>query len=82
MSLNSTCGHCWTTARLDTGGADQLSTGIWTAAGTAQQLTTCLGDDELPSTQPLDGLVDLPESWGTPAAGAESTRKQGNVKFA
>jgi hypothetical protein len=43
--LRLACGDSWTTMRLDVSRAAQLSTGIWEAAGAAQQLTGYLGDD-------------------------------------
>jgi hypothetical protein len=50
--LRLRCGNCGTTARLDASRAAQLSTGVWEAAGAAQQLTGSLGYDQ-PPPQPL-----------------------------
>jgi hypothetical protein len=38
-------GDSWTTMRLDVSRAASWSTGIWEAAGAAQQLTGYLGED-------------------------------------
>lgn len=46
--LRLACGDRWTTMRLDVSQAAQLSTGIWEAAGAAQQLTEYLDDDQPP----------------------------------
>ncbi|MCA1709666.1 MAG: helix-turn-helix domain-containing protein [Actinobacteria bacterium] len=51
--LRLVCGQWWTTMRLDVCRAAQLSTGIWEAAGAAQQLTGYLGGDQSPPPQPL-----------------------------
>lgn len=51
--LRLECGDWWTTMRLDVSRAAQLSTGIWEAAGAAQQLTCYSGDDQLPLPQSL-----------------------------
>ena len=50
--LHLSCGDSWATMRLDISRAAQLSTGIWEAAGTAQQLITGhLSDDPPPPPQ-------------------------------
>jgi transcriptional regulator with XRE-family HTH domain len=46
--LDLICGDSKITGWLDVCGAAQLSTGIWEAAGTSQQLTGYLGDDHPP----------------------------------
>ena len=51
--LRLACGDWWTTMRLDVSRAAQLSTGIWEAAGAAQQLTGYPSDDQLPLPQSL-----------------------------
>jgi DNA-binding Xre family transcriptional regulator len=51
--LRLVCGDSQTTMRLDVSRAAQLSTGIWEAAGAAQQLTGYLDDDQPPPPQPL-----------------------------
>lgn len=51
--LRLACGDWWTMMRLDVSRAAQLSTGIWEAAGAAQQLICYSGDDQLPLPQSL-----------------------------
>jgi DNA-binding Xre family transcriptional regulator len=46
--LRLACGEYWITMQLDVCRAAQLSTGIWEAAGAAQQLTSYLDDDQPP----------------------------------
>ena len=50
--LHLTCGGARTRVWFDVARAVQLSTGIWEAAGVAQQLTGYLGDDQPPSPAP------------------------------
>jgi hypothetical protein len=56
--LRLACGEYWTTMRLDVSRAAQLSTGIWEAAGAAQQLTEYLDDDQPPP--PLSTGSEIP----------------------
>ncbi|MCA1705199.1 MAG: helix-turn-helix domain-containing protein [Actinobacteria bacterium] len=72
--LNSTCGHSRTTVRLDVCKAAQLSTGIWEAAGAAQQLTGGPGGDAPSPPQPPPGSEDPPEIWHTQAVSSEPIR--------
>jgi len=63
--LHLTCGDSQTTGWLDVCGAAQISTGIWAAAGVAQQLTGYLSDDQPPPPQPPNGSGVLPEAWSS-----------------
>lgn len=60
VALHLTCGDSQAQVRLDVCRAAQLSTGIWEAAGAAQQLN---GDDQPPPSQPPHGSGDLPQAW-------------------
>lgn len=60
VDLHLTCGDSRTRVRLDVCRAAQLSTGIWEAAGAAQQFTASLGDDQ---PLPPSGSEDLPQAW-------------------
>ena len=62
VNLHVTCGGSRITVRLDVCRAAQLSTGIWEAAGAAQQLTGHLGDAQ-PPPELSNGSGDLPEAW-------------------
>jgi putative transcriptional regulator len=57
--LRLACGDRWTTMRLDVSRAAQLSTGIWEAAGAAQQLTKYLHDDQPPPPSTGSGTRPL-----------------------
>ncbi|MGQ0777503.1 MAG: helix-turn-helix domain-containing protein [Pseudonocardiales bacterium] len=60
VNLHLTCGDSQVMVRLDISRAAQISTGIWEAAGVAQQLTGHLG--ELPP-QPPHVPEDQPAIW-------------------
>jgi DNA-binding Xre family transcriptional regulator len=77
--LHLTCGNSRTRVRLDVSRAAQLSTGIWEAAGASQQLTGCLGDDQLApprdrSPRPRPRLTPVNKSA---AVDADETRMVG-----
>jgi hypothetical protein len=63
--VSSTCGHSRTVVRLDVCKAAQLSTGIWEAAGAAQQLIGDLGGDQSRPPQPSEA-GDPPQAWDVP----------------
>jgi hypothetical protein len=57
--LRLACGDRRATMRLDVSRATQLSTGIWEAAGAAQQLTEYLDDDQPPPLSTGSGIRPL-----------------------
>lgn len=58
VSLHLTCGDSQVIVRFDVSRAAQLCTGIWEAAGVAQQLTGHLGEDYPAPPQPPRILED------------------------
>lgn len=63
--VSSICGHSRTVVRLDVCKAAQLCTGIWEAAGAAQQLIGDLGGD-LPRPPQPPRAGGLPQAWDVP----------------
>jgi DNA-binding Xre family transcriptional regulator len=67
VALRLTCGDSRAEVRLDACRAAQLSTGIWEAAGAAQQLTAYFNGDQPPPSQRPNGPEDLLKAWLSPA---------------
>ena len=74
VALRLICGDSQAEVRLDVCRAAQLSTGIWEAAGAAQQLTTYPDDDRPPPSQRPNGPEDLPKAWLPPARRSAPTQ--------